>query len=235
MTSGSSQQIGVGEQSYELRPFRVPKYRIQFANAAALSDIAGYVWYTPALLYLWGRFTEVNLADIVTRIQLKIFWYRFDQPIFSGLACNGDATFDHLLWAAEIEQWPKLVDAILETVQFDLSAKRIYHYAMQEVQVVDPLSQDVKRVTLAKMPQIPVNVFAVLTNEMQIAINRPKEAFLRPAVARFKPEPAHVEEARRLFAATHLNADNAFPAYRDILRNMELEAHQAKGLKLRKT
>lgn len=234
MVSGSDQQIGVGEQSYEVRPFRVPKYRIQFANAAMLSDIPGYVWYTPALLYLWGRFTEINLADIVARTQLRIYWFRFDQPIFSGLSHNGDMTFDHLLWAAECEQWPKLVDAILETVQFDLHAKRVYHYATQEVQVVDPLAQDAKRITLAEMPQIAVNVFAVLTNEMQIAINNASQPFMRPAVARFRPDALHIEEARRLFATANLTADVAFPAYRDILRSMELEAYQEKRLKAKK-
>lgn len=217
------------DQFYTFKPFVVPKYHIKFERAAQLTDIPGYVWYSPAPLYLWGRFSESNLADAVQRHDLKIFWYKFDQPIFSGLQLPGDNSWNHALWAAREDQWNILVDAILETVQFDIPQSRLYQYALQKFSIYDPLAVDAQKLVTAKTPRVPVNVFAVLTNERQYAFDTRKPDLPQaPAIASFKPSSIHVDAARTLFATKNLTQDKAFARYKEIMTQAQDLEHQKK-------
>jgi hypothetical protein len=217
------------DKAYEFKPFRVPKYRIEFQNATSLSDIQGYVWYTPAILYLWGRYSEVNLSDLVQRHDIKIFWYKFNKPIFQGLSVGGDPSWNHTLWAAEQSQWLKLVNGILETVQFDTVFKKIYQYALQNLNVYDPFFADNKILISQNAPTINVNVFAVLSNERQYAFDtRDKEIKLLPQVLTFKPDKMHVNAANKLFSQPNLSQEKAFNAYKQVLLEQQDEQFNEK-------
>jgi len=206
---------GVEDEFYKFKSFRVPKYQIKFEKAAKLSDIQGYVWYSPAALYLWGRFTETNLAEIISRTNIKIFWYKFDKPIFDHFGPE----WNHLLWAASVEDWPKVVDAVLETVQFDIPLEILYQYALQEFSIIDPLSVDKARVVLATTPEVPIQAFAVLSNKGQTAFNTKAKAVRgkRPSMSTFKPQPVHQKAAKLLFAGENLTQDGAFQRYKSIM------------------
>lgn len=205
---------------YEFNSFRVPKNRIEFRRAGKLSDVPGYVWYTPAILYIWGRYSDVNLSDIVRNLDAKFFWYRFDRPVFAGLTANGDAAWNHILWAAREDQWLAIVDAILETVQFDIPNKLLFQYAMQSVSIVDPLCVDRQATVTMATPVIQIKTFAVLSNTRQIAFdNRGK--FVRgrlPQVVSFKPSELHSKVGRRLFRREGLTQDKAFSIYKGLIR-----------------
>lgn len=206
------------DKFYEFKAFRVPKYRIEFQRAGKLEDIPGYVWYTPAALYLYGRYTDTNLADLVQLHNLKIFWYKFEKPIFNGFKFNEDSSWNHVLWAASTEQWGKLVDGILESVQFDLKNSKLYQYALQQLTIYDPLAVDVQRVVSSLTPTVKVHAFAVLSNEKQYAFDvRNKDVRLLPAVSSFKPDPLHVMAAQRLFSSPGMTQDKAFNRYKEIL------------------
>lgn len=220
------------DKFYEFKAFRVPKYRIEFQRAGKLDDIPGYVWYTPAALYLWGRYTDNNLSDLVHQHNLKIFWYKFEKPIFSGFTFNNDPSWNHVLWASSVDQWNKLLDGILESVQFDIQNSKLYQYALQQLTIYDPLAVDVQRVMSTQTPTVKVNAFAVLSNERQYAFDvRNKDVWLLPAVSSFKPDPLHVTAARRLFSLPELNQDKAFTRYKEILVSEQDLAYQKKNIK----
>ena len=220
------------DKFYEFKAFRVPKYRIEFQRAGKLEDIPGYVWYTPAALYLWGRYTDNNLSDLVQLHNLKIFWYKFEKPIFNGFKFNEDPSWNHVLWAASAEQWGKLVDGILESVQFDLKNSKLYQYALQELTIYDPLSVDSKLVVSDSTPIVKVNAFAVLSNEKQYAFDvRNKDVRLLPSVSSFKPDPIHVMAAQRLFSSPGMTQDKAFRKYKEILVSEQDAAYQKNNIK----
>jgi len=216
------------DKFYTFQPFRVSKYRVEFQNAGKLADVPGYVWYTPAPLYLWGRYRETNLADAVQQHDIQIFWYRFDKPVFQGFTANGDPAWNHILWAAKEEQWSKLVDAILETVQFDIPNKLLYQYALQRLVLPDPLTHDVQRLLLLAHPKVTVHAFAVLSNTKQIAFDTRKPVSHCPSVVQFKPDPLHTRAGQLLFLNDKLTQDRAFERYKEILMQTQDENYQEK-------
>lgn len=206
------------DKHYTFRPFRVPKYRIQFEQAGRLADIPDYVWYSPAAIYIWGRYSEVNLSDLVRETEAQIFWYRFDKPIFKGFTVRGDPGWNHTLWAAREDQWKKIYDTVLETVQFDIPNKRLYQYALQKLTIYDPLHVDTNRVLLQSTPKVEINAFAVLSNVGQYAFDtRKQDVRAQPHVVTFKPDKIHVNAAKRLFEDEKLTQDDAFERYKQIM------------------
>lgn len=206
------------DKYYNFKPFRVPKYRVEFQRANQLTDVPGYVWYTPAPIYIWGRYSDINLGDLVQQFDIQIFWYQFDKPIFYGFTVNDNPSWNHVLWAAREDQWKKLVDGILETVQFDLPNSKLYQYALQSLKIYDPLATDVARLVTPKTPVIEIKAFAVLSNERQYAFDTRKENLMAtPQIVTFKPNPIHVNAANKLFGDKNLNQDKAFERYKKIL------------------
>lgn len=230
---------GVEEKQYNFKPFRVPKYQVKFENARQLSDIQGYQWYTPAALYLWGRFSETNLGEIVSRTDVKIFWYKFDKPVFQHFGPE----WNHILWAASDEDWPKIVDGVLETVQFDIPQEALYQYGLQGLSILDPLHVDRERVVTTKTPEVPIKAFGVLSNKGQTAFvstAKPVKGKL-PGMSTSKPQPQHVKAAAMLFADKNITQDDAFEKYKIIMKRLDDAAHAvdsqqqyAEGLRRRK-
>jgi hypothetical protein len=220
------------DKFYQFHTFRVPKYQVKFERAGKLADVPGYVWYSPASIYIWGRYSEVNLADMVQQHDTKIFWYKFEKPIFKGFTVNGDPSWNHMLWAAPEEQWKDIYSTILETVQFDIPNKRLYQYALQTLTVHDPLNVDVNRVVLPSTPKIDIHAFAVLSNVGQYAFDtRQKDVKVQPGAVTFKPDKLHVAAANRLFAQAGLTQDGAFERYKQIMLDAQAAAFDHKRKK----
>lgn len=219
---------------YTFKPFRVPKYRIKFSNARSLADIQGYEWYSPAALYLWGSFNEKNLSDLIEKYNFKIFWYQFDKPIFTGFQFKDDKSWNHLLWAAEKKDFEKIVDGILQTVQFDLDQDKLYQYALQKLQIYDPLNSDLERIVGPKTPVIEINAFAVLSNERQCAFAPRSNVAMLPGMVSYPPDKVHVRAADRLFAMSHKNSDAAFQEYKKIMLEEQDENYYNRVEELRR-
>lgn len=219
---------GVEDKFYEFKPFKVPKYQIKFKNAGSLSDIPGVVWYTPAALYAWGMFSDTNLSEIISREDLKVFWYKFDKPLFKSFGPE----WNHLLWAAKEDEWKKLVDGVLETVQFDIPNKLLYQYALQSVTILDPLNVDKERVIKPDTPEVSVHAFAVLSNTGQLAFDSKKQPKgTTPGMVLNKPDPRHVRAARMLFKEDKLTRDEAFDRYKTIMKRLEDAAYNVDAQK----
>ena len=217
--------VKVKDDFYEFKPFTVAKYKIGFGNYKAISAIDGYTWYTPALLYLWGRFTDINLADLMAKYDFKIYWYLFDKPIFNGLNFKEDRSWNHLLWAAPNADWNNIVNGILETVQFDIPNKLLFQYALQSMDVYDPLYVDKERLITNTTPKVKVKAFAVLTNISQFAFDLKSGFKGTPSVFQFKPEAIQVEAAADLFNDPNITQDKAFDAYKRIMMRLQDQEH----------
>lgn len=204
------------DKFYEFKPFRVPKYQIKFEKAGKLSDIQGYTWYTPAALYLWGKFSEVNLSDIVQQDDIKVFWYRFAKPLFKNFHVGSDVGWNHTLWAAKEGDWKKIVDRVLESVQFDIATKSIYQYALQSVEICDPLFADAQGILPASFPTVNIYAFAVLSNKGQYAFDAKHKSFV-PGMVTFRPHKLHVNAAQKLFQDDRLTQEKAFERVKAVL------------------
>ena len=217
------------DKNYTFKPFRVPKYQIKFTNAKELGNVDDMVWYTPAALYLWGHFTDVTLSEIISRKELKIFWYKFDKPIFKNFGTG----WDNLLWAAKAEDWNDFVKNVLEIVQFDIENRLLYQYALQELSILDPLSVDTERIASSKTPKIAIKAFAVLSNMGQMAFNlkanNPKGSL--PGMSLFKPDPLHVNAADHLFKDKNINTEDAVSLYKSIMSKLEAAEYKASSEK----
>jgi hypothetical protein len=204
------------DKYYIHKPFAVPKYRIVFEGANSLSDVGDqYIWFSPAAIYRYGMFTDVNLSDLIQNLDFKVFYYQFDKPIFTRFG----GEWDHLLWAMESEKWVKFCDKLLETVQIDIPNKLVYQYAMQELELWDPLFSDKNSGILdSRSPKCSVNVFVVLSNTGQLAFDTKNTLFSRPGLLKYTPSDIHVKAAKKLFSSKkELTQDNAFARYRRIM------------------
>jgi len=216
------------ESYYELRPAKAPKYKVKFEGAGTLTDIPGYVWFSPAALYLWGKFTDVQLSDIMTRKDVAVFWYKFDKPIFKGFTAYGDVAWNHTLWAVAEDKWDRFVDAMLELIMLDRDSKTVFSYALQYLTVLDPLYVDRKVLVDGRAPRTVVGYFAVLTNKYQVAFDKlslsPGEL---PQVKTLRPDRANSRVAANIYVGKDISTDRAFTRYREnLLREEELRFQQ---------
>ena len=222
------------DKEYHFKPEVVPKKRVVFSNVRSLAAVEKYVWYTPALVYLWGRFSDTPLTDIVQRVGSPVLWYRFDKPFFEGLEAGQDTSWNHILWGCPRESWDKFVDAVLETAQFDLSRRILYTYALQETQIYDPLTVDRDRLFVPdRTPRIKVGVFAVCTNKFQIAMS-PNAQLHKPKPIRLEPDKTVKRLALQFFATGNLTEENAFGRYKQFLlqaNDAEFETLKAQFLR----
>lgn len=206
---------------YTFTPFRVPKFKVEFSRARGVSDVPGYTWYTPAALYLWGRFSETTLSDIVSKKNISIFWYQFEQPIFQYFQADSDKSWNHTLWAVKDEDKSGLVDGILESVQFDIPNRLLYQYAMQKLEIPDPLAVDKDKFVGPNTKKIEIMAFAVLSNHAQYAFNLRSSSRGLPGMSKFPPDKLHTDAANRLFATPNLNTDKAFDVYKAIISEQQ--------------
>lgn len=219
------------DKYYEVKPSRVAKYRIKFEGARQLADVPGYVWFTPAALYLWGRFTELQLGDLVESTALRIFWYRFDRPLFAGFEVGGDKDWNHTLWAVEAESWEKLVDRMLELMLLDRPSKSVYRYALQQLSIADPLVVDSAVISSTTPPRTVVYAFAVNSDRHQLAFTQLQwDVSQLPGMRRLPASQADQNLAKRLFAAGVPTVEQAF----DLAKRAQYDLDQKTFTELRK-
>ena len=223
------------DEQYEHKPFRVPKYRARFDGFKNLSDVPNLTWFTPAMLYRWGRFSDLQLSDVVTRLDLKIFWYTFNRPIFRGLEIANDAGWNHTLWAVEQPKWNQLVDEIVSMIQVNTQEKCVLYYAMQELEIFDPLRLDDVRLVSPAVPRMQIGAFAVQTDKFRLAFLPPAlDGSTLPMPRRLKPQAARVIETRKILASRNDTSSVFEACRRSLLETQDAEFEAKKQEFLRK-
>lgn len=186
----------------------VPKLRLDLSKLELLSQAQGYVWFSPAAIYLWGQFSDQDLFDYYAKSEVKILWYKFEKPIFSGLQRDLDSSWNHALWAVSEQDWRPLSDFILEILKVDTARKMIFNYGIQEFSVIDPLVADKKVLLPPGSGKIRVSFFGVLTNMWRIAVDlKTSQDRGLPGVVRFKPSALQQRVAYQTFKSKDVFGD----------------------------
>jgi len=197
-------------REYEIRPYVVPKKRIQLSGVSRLADADRYVWYTPAPLYLWGGLTDVQLSDLQQHYGIEYYWIRFSDPLFEGLTFRDDPGWNHMLWAAKASDWDKLLDGLLSIVHLDAERRRIIVYATQKLMIPDPVVVS-KRRSIDSAPPAEVYGFAVRASDKSYAFDNASNLQVtlkrRAAIRTFPADEELTDIAKTIFAGPDLTID----------------------------
>ena len=171
---------------------RVPKRPLSFhSGVKALGPFQErFAFFTVAPLYLWGRLHDRVLADFVAHQggAVDFFHKKFDRPIFSGLlAPNGDADWNHVLWAVERPHWQPLIQHLCTAVLTDAARNLVYRYGLQELEILDPLHVD-RGILSAVPPVLPIGAFGVLSNYFTAGFESERKIWDLPQMTFSEPD-----------------------------------------------
>ncbi len=124
----------------------VPKYPLEVGAAESLAAMTpAYVFFSPAIIYIHGRFGDLLLADMMREIgrDVRIYFKRFNSRIFSGLeSSRGDPAWNYALLAVTADDWQLLTDFICSACVRDKATDIDYRYGEQRLMICDPLFAD---------------------------------------------------------------------------------------------
>lgn len=183
------------------------KFELAVGSARSLTDLSEYVFFTPAVLYLWGDFYDGPLLDFMweRRENVKLYYKIFRCPVFRGLCTpGGPKEWNHVLWAVRRDQWQPLCDFLL-TISLSFSEeKRLVRYGERSVRIDDPLAVDASALIGGCFPRVSVTAFGVISSQGQVVLKEPTvsaysaEASL-PGVVFLPPSAEAQVEARALY------------------------------------
>lgn len=166
---------------------RVDKLPLPLGAAAALSELeSDFVFFSPAMLYISGCFSDAIWIDLQKRMnaRLELYHYKFNTQIFDGLLTrSGDRAWNYVLWAARKHQWQDIVGWVVSTVITDLDSKQALMFGEQDVVILDPLASDKKSLTVTRST---VSAFGLkYVKESYLLEEHP----VRPYLKKFPPDP----------------------------------------------
>jgi len=141
------------------------KYELRLGKAKSLCELAAdFVFFTPAVLYLKGRFIDAPLADFVYMMapDCKFYFKKFGRPVFRGLtAPNGDVDWNFVLWAIPKHHWEAFSAWMVGITLTYADTKEVAGIGEQRFEVVDPLAADRASVWHSGLPHLPVAAFGI--------------------------------------------------------------------------
>ena len=182
----------------------VEKYQADFGTAKNLQKIQQeWRFFTPALLYLFGRFKDEPIARFYDEVkqEIPIAFYRFNRAIFEGMTTPlGDTDWNHVLWAVPVQWWDVFEQYLITLVMVDREGQSTYGVGAQDIEIFDPLFADENSVLPPVVPKISVVVLGVNGSRACIAMDTAQENAMEcPRVKRYPPEPYARKYAEALF------------------------------------
>ncbi len=186
---------------------KVPKHWMEFGSVDRLSRFTQYKFFSIALPYLFGRFTDRPLGEFLVEYgkPCHFMHHRFRRPLFRGMATPaGNGDWNRVLWAIELEAWPHFENFFLSLAINDAGAGRVYRYGSQDIRIADPLWADSNGVLLsADAPTVDIVVFGVDATHGVAAVDAgadPQAVFAAggPAVKFHPPQPRTVAFAKAM-------------------------------------
>lgn len=188
------------------RVLRCPFRPVDLAvgGRAGLAALAGpLAFFTPALLYLRGRFSDAQVEDFLAEHGGDVVFYRrsFSRPVFAGLeGPGGDPHWNHTLWALRSEHWDAFESYALSVKLLDTPRRRMYGVGAQRLSVLDPLFLDRVAVVPEGVPLLPLVAFGVSGNASAWALRfDPDRPWLTPSAVRLPPDPGAAAFAEDVF------------------------------------
>ncbi len=124
----------------------VPKQPVLWSKAKSLAAMQErFAFFSPAVLYLYGRLEDQMLADFGARRPDLEVWYGytlFDRQIFRGLTHpDGDARWNHALWCMPKATYPAFRAHIASIVVNDsrLKWRALYDAVQVDLAIPDPI------------------------------------------------------------------------------------------------
>jgi hypothetical protein len=181
----------------------VEKFEMTFGAAEGLHRFTDQVqFFSPALLYLYGRFTDEPFVQFMAEQgEIKLMHHHFKQPIFLGFeAGDGDKAWNHVLWGVLKEHYEALENYILSVVLTSVEERWMARVGAQDVTILDPLQIDKQKIINLEVPTIPIVVWGLDTNHLALSVETENgDPFLRPKIRTHEPQPETVAEANAMY------------------------------------
>src|SRR4051812_19370615 len=122
------------------------KHWMEFGAAGSLAPfVVQYQFFTPALLYVYGRFNDRPIFDFAAQYagSFRVYHRLFDHEIFRGMETpDGDPAWNRALWAIERSAWPAFEQWMLSITFSDAATRTVIRVGSQDVSAADPLFVD---------------------------------------------------------------------------------------------
>lgn len=167
----------------------VRKRRLEPGAATSLEQLKDYTFFTPAVPYLFGLFREVYWSEWMRSLghDVDLYFHKFEQQIFDGLISRTqDPTWNYALLACRAEDWPQLTDFFCELTVTMRQSKTAIRYAVQELNILDPLAMDKRKVFVGDQTRATIHAFGLYGShggayfEQATPMHRPKLTFQGP-------------------------------------------------------
>lgn len=181
----------------------IRKRPLPIGHAESLRAMAAdFTFFTPAALYLHGKFGDAPLIDYMAELgeDVPLYYHRFDRPVFAGLeTASGDADWNHVLWAVRREYWRSLLDFICSLTIAVCAERSTYRYGQQLFAIVDPIAADRSPIVHVRAERALVSTFGIYSNRY-LAAFQPGPGLGPPRLRFADPDPADRAAARAYFA-----------------------------------
>lgn len=204
----------------------IRKHEMRFP--ASVKTLAGYaeefVFFTPAILYLHGGFMDAPFADLmaVTGIDLKLYYKKFERPLFRGLEApsNGNPDWNHALWAVRREFWQPLSDWLVSlTLTYRLS-EAVAGVGEQHLTILDPLAADRMVLWPSTVPTINIASFGLRGSMFTASLSPPPAPLAGlPALSFGRPAKAMAVFAAALYDGKNPVNAAAYHQWRESLKD----------------
>jgi len=153
----------------------INKHELRLGNAESLLALsAEYTFFTPAILYLYGRFRDAPLFDFVHMVQpaAKFYYKKFSKPIFKGLEArsDGNADWNFVLWAIQKEYWSDFSAWMVSLTLTYQDSQDVAGIGEQHLEIIDPLAHDKMFILQNTLPCLPISAFGINSNVSQIGL-----------------------------------------------------------------
>lgn len=185
---------------------RLYKRELPLRGTRSLKQLqAEYAFFTPAILYVLGIVTDQPLLDFLWEYRQPVPFYfrKFRLPLFAGLDIEGDAAWNHGLWAVEKEHWPVFLDFYCSLKISNRPLRRMFGIGLQELTIIDPVALE-RQGFVQQLPTLRIAAFGVDGNTLRAAFATGSDPLTQPPRLHYY-EPG--EEAR-VYAAAHYRGDN---------------------------
>lgn len=177
----------------------IVKHKLNVGFAESLAAMTDYQFFTPAVLYLHGAFTDGPLIDFMFNEQrdIRLHYHVSRTKIFNGLEApsNGNVLWNHALWAVVKEDWEPLRDFLLGCSFNHTDSKWLVRIGETELTIPDPLA--IEKGVYSGV-DLKVSAFGINTNRGQMGLGHTPPGL--PTLRLEEPDPELVVFANAVFA-----------------------------------
>ncbi len=168
----------------------IEKRELKVGQARSLAPLLDdFAFFTPAVLYLHGRFRDAPLADFVYMVapDCKFYYRKFHRPMFRGLDApsNGNPDWNFVLWAVRKDHWEDFANWMVSLTLTYEDERAVAGIGEQRFDVIDPLAADRSSVWHKGLPSIPVTAFGINGSKFRAGFVLGENMLMDPPRLRF--------------------------------------------------